>query len=289
MRHTLSLSILSILLFSFQLPLNNPELYLLYTAEGKKTDFEKMLRESEKADVVFFGESHNDPIHHWMELELAEHLYKAKGSLLIMGCEMFESDNQVSLDEYLNGWLNDSKLEENTRIWTNYKTDYKPLVQFARDRQIRLIATNTPRRYASMVYSRGFAGLDSLSPEAKTFLPPLPIPYDSTLACYRNLAGANFSGHVNPNLPKAQALKDATMAWFIHKNLQKGQTFYHWNGSYHSLKQEGILWYLKQYHPGLKIMVISGVDQEQLTPLDSAHFGAGDYIIVTRSNFPKSH
>ena len=59
--------------------------------------------------------------------------------------------------------------------------------------------------------------------------------------------------HGNQNLPKAQAIKDATMAHFILENWEKGKTFIHYNGSYHSDNFEGIVWYLKQENPNLYI------------------------------------
>jgi hypothetical protein len=67
--------------------------------------------------------------------------------------------------------------------------------------------------------------------------------------------------HGGPNLPKAQALKDATMAHFIQKNYEIGHTFIHFNGSYHSDIYQGILWYLKQSKPELSYITITTVVQ----------------------------
>lgn len=242
-----------------------------------------------EADIVFFGELHNDVHSHWFELKLAMAAFEQKGKNLVMGCEMFESDNQLVLNEYLSGLLNDKKLKENARLWDNHTTDYAPLLQFAKKHSIPLIATNVPRRYASLVYTGGFESLDSLTPEAKSFLPQLPILYDTSVACYNKLLNAPMMGHSNPNLPKAQALKDATMAHFILKNLSKGQFFFHWNGSYHSDHHEGIVWYLKQWRPDLKIYVISTVTQDHLDELDETHKGKADAILVTDSGFPTSY
>lgn len=78
---------------------------------------------------------------------------------LILGAEMFESDNQVILNEYLAGLISQSSFENEARLWPNYKTDYKPLVEFAKTNKLQFVASNVPRRYASLVNSKGFEDL----------------------------------------------------------------------------------------------------------------------------------
>ena len=80
---------------------------------------------------------------------------------------MFETDNQLILDEYMADLISEEKFEEEARLWKNYKTDYKPLVLFAKNHHLEFIATNIPRRYANSVFKKGLAVLDSLSDEAK--------------------------------------------------------------------------------------------------------------------------
>ncbi|MEZ4996873.1 MAG: ChaN family lipoprotein [Bacteroidales bacterium] len=128
----------------------------------------------------------------------------------------------------------------------NYKTDYKPLVEFARKNALPFIATNIPRRYASMVSRGGFEELDSLNAEAKRFIAPLPALTDPELKCYKDklcTACPARGAKPNENFPKAQAIKDATMAHFIAENLTDGKTFIHYNGSYHSDNYLGIIHY----------------------------------------------
>ncbi|MHB1277365.1 MAG: ChaN family lipoprotein [Bacteroidia bacterium] len=270
-------------------PSGDPATHQWFSSKGKKMDWDKVVKEMLEADIVFFGEQHNDMIAHWYELKLAEAAFEAKGANFLMGCEMFESDNQLVLNEYLEGLLNEKKLKENARLWDNHATDYAPLLQFAKKNHLRLIATNTPRRYASLVFSGGFEALDSLSPEAKSYLPSLPILYDTTVKCYNDLLHGPMMGHSSENLPKAQALKDATMAYFILKNREPGKFFYHWNGSYHSDNHEGIVWYLKQARPDLKIYVISTVSQKELGELEEEYKGKADAILVTDETFPTSY
>ena len=107
---------------------------------------------------------------------------------------------------------------------------------------------------------------------------PLPPAYDSTLPGYKNMM-TMMAGHASPNLPKAQAIKDATMAWFILKNYKPGSLFLHFNGAYHSQNYEGILWYLRQQQPGLKYATIHTVMQKDLKKLLDEHKGSADFII----------
>ena len=71
-------------------------------------------------------------------------------------------------------WL---EYEAEARLWDNYSTDYAPFVFFAKENKIPFIATNVPRRYANVVKDNGLQYLDSLSNEAKRYLPPLPIQF----------------------------------------------------------------------------------------------------------------
>lgn len=274
-------------LFSFTLKSDKPA-YRLFDAKGKKASFEQMLRAAGKADIVLFGELHNNPINHWLQLELTEGLHKIKGSKLVLAAEMFEADNQQALSDYVAGRINDSAFKANCRFWPNYKTDYKPLVEFARSNQLTFVAANIPRKYATLVYKKGTAALDTLSDAEKAWMAPLPFAYDSTLACYAEIFKM-AGGHGGQNLPKSQAIKDATMAHFILKNFENGKTVLHYNGSYHSNRYQSIYWYLKQQNPNLKIVTIASTQQTDLKKLSAEEKGLADFIIVTPENMTTTH
>lgn len=263
--------------------------YSLFDKEGKAEKYEKMLKALEDADVVLFGESHDNPIAHWLQLEVTKDLFDSKKDDLILGAEMFESDVQVVLNEYLSGAISTSSFEAESRPWPNYKTDYKPLVEFAKKNKLKFVATNVPRRYASLVNSKGFEGLDDLSKEAKAFLPPLPIKYDAELNCYKSMMNMEGMGsHVTENFPKAQAVKDATMAHFILENMSRNKLFLHYHGSYHSENFESIYWYLKQGNPKLKIVTIHTVSQADVEELEKENIGKADFTICVDEDMTKT-
>ena len=72
--------------------------YFLYNKDGKDVKYEKMMKQLEDADIVLFGESHDNPVAHWLELEVTKDLYEQKKGNLVLGAELFESDNQVILN-----------------------------------------------------------------------------------------------------------------------------------------------------------------------------------------------
>jgi uncharacterized iron-regulated protein len=201
---------------------------------------------------------------------------------------MFEADDQIALNEYLAGKLSEKTLKDEVKLWTNFGTDYKPLLDFAKTNKLKFVAANIPRRYANLVYSKGIAVLDSIDAEAKKWIAPLPFKYDGTLKCYKDIF-ENAGGHGGENLPKSQAIKDATMAYFILKNWSKGQTFIHYNGAYHSNNHQGIEWYLKQQNPDLKILVISSTEQNDINQLEAESNDSGDFIICTPSSMTKTY
>lgn len=263
----------------------NPVPYVIYTKGGKQTNFTKLIKDASKKDVVLFGEYHDNSIIHWLQLKMTQTL--ANKQPLTLGAEMFEADNQEGLNSYLKGIVDQKGMDTIVRLWNNYKTDYKPLVDFAKKNNLDFIATNVPRRYASKVFKEGVESLGLLSDLEKSWMAPLPFSYDKNLPGYRKMMEM-FEDHANDNLPKAQAIKDATMAFFIQKNHHPNRLFLHFNGSYHSDDFEGIVWYLKEYNADLKVLTIATVAQEYLGKLDKEFLGKADYIIVTDKDITKT-
>ncbi len=268
-----------------------PQAYAFFNQKGKAVKYDKMLKELEKADIVFFGEMHNNPICHWLQLELARDLYAREDQNLVLGAEMFESDNQLLINEYFLNYISEKNFEQEARLWPNYQTDYKPLVSFAKENGLSFVATNVPRRYAAAVYRNGLKTLGSLPEYSKVFIAPLPIREDYDLSLYKEMLemGGHTGGGEPKNFPQAQMIKDATMAHFIYGNWSEGELFLHFNGSFHSDKKEGIVWYLRQLNPNLKIVVISSVEQEQVTRLDQDNEGRGDYILAVPERMTKTY
>lgn len=260
--------------------------YIIYNAKGKKVSYKKMLKSVSTKDIVLFGESHDNAISHWLELELTKDL--DANNDLVLGAEMYEADNQSEINQYLSGNIDYKALDTLARLWSNDLTDYLPLLNYAKEVEIRFIATNIPRKYASMVYKQGFEALDSLSTEEKAWIAPLPMPFDANLPRYKNIL-AMMGEHGTPQLVMAQATKDATMAHFILSNWTSGEQFIHYNGSYHSDYYEGILWYLDRYNSELDCSTISTVSQDDIDSLEEEYIGKADFIICVDNDMTTTY
>jgi uncharacterized iron-regulated protein len=265
--------------------------YQLFDVGGKKTTYQRLLKDALECEVILFGETHDNPISHWLELQLAKDLFKVKKQDLIIGAEMYETDNQELIDKYFKGEITEDTFRKQARLWPNYGTDYRPLLEFARNTNVKLIATNIPRRYASMVFKQGFDAVRGLPDDERKLMAPLPIEYDPELDCYKKMLEMEHMGqqNVSPNLPKSQAIKDATMAYFIKKNLAENNIFLHVNGSYHSEYYEGIMWYLKKLDPFMKVLTIATIEQSDLSKLADDKILMADYIIVIPDDMTKTY
>ncbi len=263
--------------------------YRLYNSKGKKVSYNKMLKKLNQSDIILFGESHNNPIAHWLQLEVTQSL--SESNELIVGAEMFERDNQAALTQYLTNEIDRPALDSLVRLWNNYKTDYEPIVEFAKKNYIPVIATNIPRRYARIVFKEGLEALEKLPSEEKKWIAPLPIAFDIELPGYKNMLTmmGGDAAHSSLKFPKAQAIKDATMAFSILEYYTSGKTFLHLNGSYHSDNYEGILWYLKREKPNLNYKTISTVSQKDIGSLSKEHKGKADFIICVPDNMTTTY
>jgi uncharacterized iron-regulated protein len=285
--------LLPFILFAFTM---DKPAYLLYSEKGNKVRYHKMIDKLAEADVVLFGELHNNALVHWLQLETIKDLQK-ENRRLVLGAEMFEADDQLIINEYLSGTIQARHLESEAKVWNNYATDYKPLLDFAQKNKLPFVATNIPRRYASLVARQGLEALDSLQASARTYIAPLPVEVDMELPGYKNMmsmmgghgGGSSHGGMKAENMVHAQAIKDATMAHFILQNLEENSTFVHFNGAYHSDNFEGIYWYLRQASPGLKIVTISSVEQEDITAWDEELEGRADFVISIPTDMTKTY
>jgi uncharacterized iron-regulated protein len=287
---------LLLLLIPFLAMKSDKPAYRIFNAKGHTVDYEDLLKAAKKSDIIFFGELHTNPIVHWLELELTRDLFAEKGVNLVLGAEMFEVDNQLLIREYLSKMIRKKDFEAEAKLWPNYKTDYAPIVDFARENGLKFTATNIPRRFAALVNIKGFEGLDSINAVERGMIAPLPIKYPDSLECYAGIvknAGEGMPAHLTANLGKAQAIKDATMAHFIIKSgAYDGKTILHFNGSYHSDNYQGIVWYvnqaIRQTSFELKILTISCMEQENIDTISRQDAAKADFIIMIPASMTKT-
>lgn len=278
-----------IIAFALLLPLSGicqemAQHYKIYDVK-KKTIItaDNIVSDFSHADVLFFGEEHNDSIGHYLEATLLKKIANAYPNKIAVSMEMFHTDVQPIIDEYLSGVISEKNFIKEARAWNNYK-DYRPMVEFAKQSKFSVIGANAAARYSNAVTREGLSVLDKLPSSSKLFLPPLPIDtasgryYDKFI---ETLGGHNMGGM---KVFQSQNFWDATMAWsmaqFLKKN--KGKKIFQVNGRFHSDEKLGTLAKLTKYAPKLKILNISSFSAPDFDNPDWEKYNTlGDYIIVT--------
>ena len=290
------LSIILILMCLFQtsqLFSQDKPAYVIYTANGKKTTFEKLVESTENKELVLFGEFHDNPISHWLQLELTKEMYAEVGSNLQLGFEMFEQDQQELLSQYLLGNLTAKQFKDTMRLWPNYETDYAPIIDFAKTNKLFCVASNVQRKYASLLFKKGRKALDTLSLTIKSQMAPIDFIVDTTLSQYKDVytMGGHMGVNMGKNMVESQAFKDATMAQFIMANpgRKEGTVHLHFNGAFHSDFHQGILWYVQQKQANIRVLTISTVTQDDVRKLDKEHLGRADFIICVPESMTRTH
>lgn len=266
--------------------------YKIFDTRTKQiTGIDKIVADMSDADVLFFGEEHNDSAGHYLENKIFRALHAAYGDKVILSMEMFERDNQTALNDYLQGFIDEARLAKDARLWSNYK-DYRPMVEYAKQNHIPVIAANAPRRYVNLVSRRGMKSLDSLSKDAKKFLPPLP--YDTLSGRYREKFVEIMKGGPggdNPNVYYSQSLWDAGMGYSIYKFLKenKHRKVFHCVGGFHTEEKLGTAAQLQMRNKKLKILNIASFSDASFANPDWEKFShRGDYIIMTNPDLKKT-
>ncbi len=267
----------------------------VYKSKKKSfTDFEAMLAEVVKSDVVFLGEQHDDPGTHRLERAALEGIGRRRAQV-VLSLEMFERDAQAKLDEYVAGKTDEADFLKNSRPWPKYTTDYRPLVELAKAKGWPVIASNVPRRLASVVSRKGLVGVDSLSSADRGFVAAqLECPHDRYFERFKESMG-DMSGHgqkisaeeaaaMVSRFYDAQCVKDETMAEAIADARTKwpDALVVHVTGAFHTDFAQGTAERATRRLPGARIAVASFVPSEDLDTADGKKIRKqGDFIIFT--------
>ncbi len=272
--------------------------YRIFDGKGNPVSLEKIVTEIGKNDVVFLGELHDDATAHFLQAEIFRNTVEKYGTnrQIALSLEMFERDVQIVINEYLNNQIPENQFLAASRPWGNYKTDYRPLVELAREKKLPVIAANAPRRYVNMVSRLGKDSLKGLTTEAKTWLAPLP--YNDASDAYArkfNALMGQMSDSVTPTahspILNSQALWDATMAYSVSEQLKKNKNglVVHLNGGFHTENRLGTVEHLLKYRPKTKVLVVTMRYEENFQNFDkSKHTDLGDFVILTDTKIPRS-
>lgn len=195
-------------------------------------------------------------------------------------------------DQYLNNEISEEDFLKNSRPWPNYKTDYKPLIEFAKENELTVVAANIPRRYASMISKQGLNALDSLSQEEKKFVTKKHIVFEDEYkerfikTMKEEMAhSSEMPAGMMMNLDliyAAQCIKDDTMAESIlkYQRIPPRRKVIHFNGDFHSRKHLGTAQKIQVLEPMLKVAVITLISCEDEFTWEDEDLLEGEFLIL---------
>ena len=216
-----------------------------------------------RADAVFLGESHLDRLTHEAELALLRALSSARGGRTALALEMFERDVQPQLDAYLRGEIGEAAFLVGARPWPNYRTDYRPMVEFARQARLPVIASNLPAALRRKLARGGQEVLDALTPEERALVPDRlienPPEYWQRVEQATLGHGALGMSGAASRLFDGQNLWDNAMSDAVARALREDpdRLVVHVNGGFHSAHWQGTVWQLQQRLPAARVLTVA--------------------------------
>jgi len=270
------------------------------TKAARFITFDQLIDATAKADVVYFGEQHDDPATHSAEAAVLAALGARRGEVVVT-LEMFERDVQPLLDQYLAGNISEKNFLDGSRPWERYTTDYRPMIELARVHGWPVIAGNVPRRIASAVSKKGLAVLDTMSRTERGYAAAenqCPVgdayykKFAETMTGHGAGGGPPTAGDASAMAKmtdlfyQAQCVKDETMAESIANAMAKwpGRLVYQVDGAFHSDAGLGTAARVKRRMPSAKSVVLTGVPVADLSKADpKAELTRADYLLFTRA------
>jgi uncharacterized iron-regulated protein len=277
--------------------------YRIYSVKlSKEISINEIIEDMKNADVLFYGEEHNDSVTHYLESKIFESLFQKYQNNLALSMEMFERDVQPVMNEYLTSEIREKNFKKDARAWSNYR-DYRPMIELCKVNKLDVVCANAAGRYSNLTGRKGQKALMALPIESKKFFAPLP--YDTASGKYYDkLMGlshdpndtakkaAPVMGMGGFNLVMAQSLWDATMAYSISEYLKLNKTkkVFQVNGRFHSDEGFAIVTQLKKYSPKTRMLIISSGSDDSFPNIKWDNYkNLGDYIIITDPQVPKTY
>ena len=186
---------------------------IVHLPTGVTVSAEQMIAQAGNARIVYFGETHDNPASHRLELKLLQTLAELHPGRQALGLEMFARAQQPALDRWVAGELDEKAFLKESRWFENWGMDfayYRDLLNFAREKRIPVVALNAEKGLVGAIRKKP---PEQLSAEEQAHLPELDLndPYQ------RGLVTAIFSDHSHKGMGldgfiRVQTLWDETMA-----------------------------------------------------------------------------
>ncbi|MDX1811906.1 MAG: ChaN family lipoprotein [Gammaproteobacteria bacterium] len=200
-----------------------------------------------KTGILLLGEHHANTAHHVWQLEVIKAAYQQQKKL-ILGLEMMPRSAQATLD----AWV-DSKIDRETFLqqskwlhyWSDNFDDYFPILEFAQQNHIPLVALNVSQELLQGVSTVGWEGVP---PDHREGVGDPAAPGKD----YIQKIARSFTRHLTPGAPidkeafkrfyQQQLIWDRAMAEALHKTAQQNQDhlLIGLMGSWHIIDKEGV-------------------------------------------------
>jgi len=191
------------------LRVENPQLYDL--SENRSISLKQLAVELKTKKIVLVGEHHNNIRHHINQLEVIRALHEA-GAKVAVGMEMFRSDSQKYLGQWVAGKIPEKEFEKIYYANWNYNWSlYRPILQYARENRIPVLGLNVSRKITRQVARQGF---QSLNKEQRGKLKDVACRVDKV---YMDFIKRAYGAHAHGNLNfeyfcESQLVWDSIMA-----------------------------------------------------------------------------
>ena len=248
---------------------------------ARVADMDRLAGELAGNRAVLVGETHTRVDHHDLQLAVIDALRRS-GADLAIGVEWFQHSFQDDVDDFLAGRIDEAEMLHRTGYFERWRYDYRlyqPIVRYARDNGIPLIALNAPKELTDAVSRRGVDGVP------RSVRAQLPESYDRTNSAYEASLRQVFEAHDLPadddrfaNFVDVQLTWDETMAEQAARYLDAnpGKTLVLLAGNGHVIYGHGIPSRLERRLDGTVSTVLAA-------ELAESEPGSADYFVVTRA------
>jgi uncharacterized iron-regulated protein len=172
--------------------------------------------------VVYVGETHDAYQDHLVQLDLLNQLREANPDMAI-GVEWFQTPFQSYLDDYIAGRIDEGTMLEKTEYFGRWSFDYRlyqPIMNYAREQKIPVVALNAPAELISAISKQG---IDNLPEDLRS---GLPASYDFDNKAYRERLERVWKLHTDKSRQfqffyESQLTWDETMAQNVANYLEQ--------------------------------------------------------------------
>lgn len=243
------------------------EARLIDARSGTELDIEALTQRLASTNVVVIGEYHGHQAAHLLQSQIQTALYRQQ-PLQVLSMEQFNLDSQLAVDAYLSGETGETEMIEDSNAWDNYRASYRPLMEFAREHNLPVIAANAPAAVVRCVGRTGPDYLNRLPGSDRAQLPDNPFmdtpayreKFNAAMTGSHSSADETMRERMN-NTYKAQLLRDNTMASRIlaAREAHPNHQIVHTTGTFHSEEHLGTVAMIWQRAPEVSVAIISPV------------------------------